>query len=169
MNIGFGVRKWDTVKLISLIDYVWFLEIITQFRVRRILLGNFLGFSYCPRTLCWIIFWQFHGFECIVKSEKCWSIVIIRTWGDELTSWVSSFHRIKDSKCCITLLLCDVYSQRIRTSALKCTYCCIGQNSNKSETVQNVTTLNIKWRLFYKHTFSENLQQIVRSPFLREF
>lgn len=166
MNIGFGVRKWHTVKLISLCMILWDNNTIEG---QKDPFGNLLKIQLLSKNSLLNVLSQFHDFECIINSEKCWSIVIIRTWDAELTSWVSSFYTTKDNKCYITLLLCDIYSQRIRASALTHTCSCLGWNSNKSETDQSVTILNVKWRLFYKGTFSENLQQIVRSPFLREF
>lgn len=131
--------------------------------------GNLLRIQLLSKNSLLNVLGQFHDFECVIKSEKCWSIVIIRTWGAELTSWMSSLYRTKNNKCYITLLLCNIYSQRIKASALIYTFSCLRWNANKSENVQNVTILNVKWRLFYKGTFSENVKQIVRSPFLREF
>lgn len=110
--------------------------------------GNLLRIQLLPKNSLLNVLWQFHDFECIIKSEGCWSGVVIRAWVAELASWVSSLYRTKDNKRYNTLLLRDIYSQRIRASALMYTCSCLGWNSNKSETVQNVTILNVNQRLF---------------------
>lgn len=77
-------------------------------------------------------------------------------------SWMP-FYRTKDKKCCNTLLLSYKDLQRIGPSAS--IYICdfLGWKSNKSDTAQNVTLLNIKQRLHYKGIFSENLWLLLRS------
>lgn len=120
MSIGFGVRKWHTLKLISLIDCAWFLEIILKLWVRRTLPGILFAFSCFSKNTLLNVLCQFSDFFYLVVDE------------------VSSFYRNED-RCYIILLMCATYSQRNRVSASIYICGCFRRNSNIFETINVIT------------------------------
>lgn len=95
MSIGFGIRKWHTIKLISLIDCALYLEIIIQLWVRRTLPGILLAFSCFSKNTLLNVLCQFPDFFLLLLVDE-----------------MSSFYRNKDH-CYIILLLCATIHREI--------------------------------------------------------